>query len=58
MGLRLKRVDPGRLGAVLISSETDEFTIEEVVEEFGIELLDHYFERSLAHRHAPGNIEG
>jgi hypothetical protein len=29
-----------------------------MVEEFEIELLDHYFERCLAHRHTPGHIEG
>lgn len=57
-GPRVKMHDPGLLGAVLISSETSEFTIDDMVKEFEFELLDDYFERSLAHRHAPGNIEG
>lgn len=38
--------DPGKTGAVLLTSETDEFTARDVVEEFGIERMDDYFERS------------
>jgi len=49
--------DPGYLGPVLISSETDGVSALQMAEEFEIELLDHYFERCLAHRHAPGHIE-
>ena len=44
---KIKIIDPGYIGAVLISSETDEFTIDDVIDEFGIELIDQYFERSL-----------
>lgn len=57
-GPKVKMHDPGLLGAVLISSETSEFTIADLVQEFEFELLDDYFQRSLDHRHAPGNIEG
>lgn len=38
--------DPGKTGAVLLTSETDEFTVGDLVKEFEIELLDDYFERS------------
>jgi predicted amidohydrolase len=54
---KVKVVDPGYLGAVLISSETDEFTIKDMIEEFEIEELDDYMARSLAHRHDPKNME-
>ena len=56
-GPKVKRVDPGLLGSVLISSETDEFTIQDVIDEFKIEVLDDYFARALAHRHNPANME-
>ncbi|HEY3398428.1 MAG TPA: carbon-nitrogen hydrolase family protein, partial [Armatimonadota bacterium] len=56
-GPKVKVFDPGFLGSVLISSETDEFTIDDLVAEFGIEVLDDYLDRSLAHRHEEGHIE-
>lgn len=56
-GPKVKITDPGYLGPVLISSETDELSARQMAEEFEIELLDDYFARSLAHRHAPGHIE-
>ena len=34
--------DPGRLGSVLISSESEARTSDDLVAEFGIELLDDY----------------
>lgn len=49
--------DPGQLGSVLITSELDDVTVDQMIEEFDIELLDDYFERSLAHHHDPKNIE-
>jgi hypothetical protein len=55
-GSKFKVSDPGYLGAVVISSETEEFTIEDIIKEFEFELLDDYFDRCLDHRHA-GNIE-
>jgi len=50
-GSKFKMSDPGYLGAVLISSESDEVTINDIIKEFDFELLDDYFNRSLAHRH-------
>ncbi len=49
--------DPGEVGAVLISSEHKNISAEEMIEEFGIELLDDYFARSRNFRHNPGNLE-
>jgi len=56
-GPKVRIADPGYLGSVLVSSETDEFTVEEVLDEFHVERLDDYFKRALAHRHAEGNME-
>ncbi len=47
--------DPGLLGSVLITSEDDEVSSEEMIEEFEIELLDDYIERSLSHRDDPNH---
>ena len=47
-GSKVKVFDPGYLGAVLITSETDEFTVGDIIDEFGIKLLDEYFEESIA----------
>jgi len=49
--------DPGYIGFVLITSETDASSAQAMAREFKIELLDDYFARALAHRHAPGHIE-
>jgi hypothetical protein len=49
--------DPGLLAAVLLSSELDNVTIDEIIEEFEIEPLDNYMARALKHRHTPGNME-
>ena len=49
--------DPGRLGSVLISSEHETVSVDEMIKEFEIELLDDYFARSLAYQHKPGNME-
>jgi len=56
-GPGVKVFDPGFLGAVLISSETDEVTCDDLVEEFEIELLDDYMARSMAHAEDPKNVE-
>ena len=56
-GPGVKVFDPGYLGAVLISSETDEVTCDELVEEFEIERLDDYMARSIAHAEDPKNVE-
>jgi len=56
-GPRVSVFDTGYLGSVLISSETDEVTIDELVTEFELELLDDYMARSIAHRDDPKNME-
>lgn len=38
--------DPGFLGAVMLTSQTDEFGAEDIIKEFGLEKLDDYFSRS------------
>jgi len=38
------------LGSALLTSETDEFTIKDVIKEFEIELLDDYIKRSREHK--------
>ena len=38
--------DPGFVGAVMLTSESEEFSAEDVVREFGMERLDEYFARS------------
>ena len=50
-GPKITITDPGLLGSVLISSESDQLTADDVVKEFEIELLDDYFQRSLALHH-------
>ncbi len=56
-GTKAKVYDPGFLGSVLISSETDEFDIDHLVREFSIELLDDYFARAVSVQaaHRPGD---
>ncbi|MGB2809177.1 MAG: carbon-nitrogen hydrolase family protein [Sedimentisphaerales bacterium] len=56
-GPKVKITDPGCLGSVLISSEDEKVSVEDMVKEFEIELLDDYMTRALAHRHKPGNME-
>ena len=54
-GAKIRIHDPGKTGAVLLTSETDEFSAMDVVREFGIELMDDYFERS--RRDERGRVE-
>lgn len=56
-GIEVSVLDPGFLGSVLVTSESPDRTSAELAREFGIELLDDYFARSIAHRHTPGNME-
>jgi hypothetical protein len=56
-GPKVKITDPGCLGCVLIASEHETISVDDMIKEFEIELLDDYFVRSLAHRHKPGNME-
>lgn len=54
-GPKVKISDPGCLGSVLISSEHETISVDDMIEEFDIELLDDYFARSLAYRHKHEN---
>ena len=45
-GDKIKLNVPSYLGPALITSECDEFTAMDVVREFGMELMDDYFDRS------------
>ena len=56
-GPKVKVTDPGLLGSVLIASEHETISIDEMIEEFKLERLDDYLARSLAHRLKPGNME-
>jgi len=56
-GPKVEISDPGCLGSVLITSRHPDKTVDEMIREFEIELLDDYFDRALAHRHKPGNME-
>jgi hypothetical protein len=56
-GPKVRITDPGFLGCVLISSEDTMITVDEMVKEFNVELLDDYMSRALAHRHKAGNME-
>jgi len=38
--------DPGKLGAVLVTSEHKNISVDQMIKEFDIELLDDYFKRS------------
>ena len=49
--------DPGEIGAVMITSESDKVSAKEMVKEFNITLLDKYFDDSRKFRHKPGNME-
>ncbi|MDG0813515.1 carbon-nitrogen hydrolase family protein [Cohnella rhizosphaerae] len=53
-GSKVKIADPGYLGSVLISCETDECTVLDMIEAFHIERLDDYLERALNGRHPGG----
>ncbi len=44
--------DPGLIGAVLISSKNKDVSIDQMIKEFHLELLDHYFRRSIDFRNA------
>ncbi len=46
-GKKLRLDDPGHLGAVLLSCEDEEVSMNDIIKEFDIELIDCYFERSV-----------
>lgn len=49
--------DPGYLGSVLLTSESEAFTAADIVAEFGLERLSDYLARSERARLAPGRLE-
>lgn len=49
-GPKIKITDPGYLGSVLVTSESDDISINDVLDEFQIEDVDQYFERSLEYQ--------
>ncbi len=49
--------DPGYLASVLLSSETEGVSVDDLMREFEIEPLDDYIARSLAHHHDPTHVE-
>jgi hypothetical protein len=44
--------NPGGFGSVMVSSESDSISVDEMLDEFGMERLDQYLARSLAHNRA------
>lgn len=42
--------DPGYLGSVLVASESEAFTVHDLIREFELETLDDYLARSAAHQ--------
>lgn len=49
-GRKIKIEDPGWQGSFLITSESEELSVDEVIREFDIELLDDYISRSSKYR--------
>ncbi|MFD0669947.1 carbon-nitrogen hydrolase family protein [Cohnella sp. GCM10027633] len=49
--------EPGYLGCVLLSSESDVFSADDVIEEFGLERIDDYFDRTRHCRAVAGNAD-
>lgn len=45
-GRDLTLSEPGYLGSVLLSCESDQMTVQDVIDEFDIEPLDRYFARA------------
>lgn len=55
-GSKIRIFEPGNLGTVQISSETDEFTIQTIVNEYELELARDYFQRSLDFQLLPEHV--
>jgi len=56
-GTEVTIYDPGEVGVVMITSESDSITAGEMVKEFGIEMVDHYFDRTREDRHKAGYMK-
>jgi len=49
--------DPGHVGAVLLTSESQKRSVDDIIREFKMETWDEYYDRCMKHRHTPGNME-
>jgi hypothetical protein len=49
-GSKVRVLDPGQLGVVMVSSESKDLTKEALIAEFGFLLLDDYLGMSRKHR--------
>ncbi len=49
--------DPGEIGAVMITSESEKLSAIEMVNNFKVTLLDEYLDNSGKYRLKPGNME-
>lgn len=47
-GARVKISDPGFLGPVYVSCESEDLSIGQIIEEFELEPIDHYYQRATA----------
>jgi predicted amidohydrolase len=56
-GPKIGIFDPGRIGSVLLTSETDEFTVDEIIKEFNLQQLDDKWTESRVNRLRPGYME-
>jgi hypothetical protein len=56
-GSKVNIHDPGFLGCVLLTCESDDLKVKDIMDEFGLELMDDYFYRAEEARHLPGRIE-
>jgi len=56
-GKGIRIFDPGYLGSVLLSSEMNDITVDDIIDELQIETWNEYYDRSMRHRHTPGNME-
>jgi len=56
-GAAVTITDPGKLASVLIASEDENITIDQMIREFDIEILDDYLNRARAFRLEKGNMQ-
>ncbi|MCK5270889.1 MAG: hypothetical protein KAJ46_08895, partial [Sedimentisphaerales bacterium] len=56
-GPKIKITDPGLLGPVLVASEHENISVDEMIEEFDISLWEEDMAKASAMRHKPGNME-
>jgi hypothetical protein len=56
-GKTVKISDPGEYASVIVTSENRNVTVEQMIEEFNIELFDDYLDRARQFRLEEGNLE-